>query len=118
MNDKFGEDIGKGKLYRSHKKYIRLEGGKWSVNPDANPKSPDYYGDISLNIAGADGIPVRIRLSAWVRSGREGDSYLSLSARYDGDDERRLKVEGEVGERKSGPIYSDTPPPSTEDLPF
>ena len=71
------------------KKYTRKQG--------ANPKAPDYFGSILLDLVpGAP--PVVLRISGWVRKSDkekdEGRCYLSGEIKYDKTEERRIDIKG------------------------
>lgn len=86
------ESIGKGSLSRSKLKYTLTPEGKYVFNKDANPKAPDYFGSIHINVDGAD---VELRLSGWIRDGKaKGEKFLSLAVEYGKNESNRLALKG------------------------
>lgn len=112
-------------LMRSEFKYTwHPETKRYTKRADANPKSPDYFGTISLDLVpGAP--PVKLRVSGWVSpckgDNAEGRMCLSGSIDYHKDEQRRLDIKAE-GQMPVVPPPSEVPQPAAEqddsDLPF
>lgn len=112
------ERIAQGTLNRSKYKYdFDPTTGKWSLKQGANPKGPDYSGLITLDLPGG---PIKLRLSGWVRRAQDGKpGFLSLSAEYPMDEQRRLQVSGAAPAADTLPPDTPTDKPEfDEDLPF
>lgn len=81
-------------LSRNNKKYaFDADAGKYVMIDGANPKWPDYTGEMKVSAKGDDNAPVLFRVSAWARRRKEnGQSFLSCKVEYDREEERRLSV--------------------------
>lgn len=97
-------------LSRNNKKYaFDADTGKYAMIEGANPKWPDYTGELKLNAKGDDGAAVLLRASGWVRRRKtDGQGFLSCKVEYDREEGRRLSVV--FGERQAN--YADFPPQS------
>ncbi len=97
-------------LSRNNKKYaFDADTGKYAMIDGANPKWPDYTGEMKVSAKGDDNAPVLLRASGWVRRRKaNGQSFLSCKVEYDREEERRLSVVS--GERAAND--ADFPPQS------
>lgn len=109
-------------LSRNNKKYaFDADTGKYAMIEGANPKWPDYTGELKVSANGDDGAAVLLRASGWVRRRKtNGQGFLSCKVEYDREEGRRLSVV--FGERPAN--AADFPPKSgngnvgMEELPF
>lgn len=117
MNDKAAQ----GMLSRSKYKYeYDTDTGKYHMKEGANPKAPDYSGQLEVDVG--TGAPVLMRISGWVRKrNSDGIPFLSLSAEYDQNETRRLsagKPTPSYASTEAVPSNANTPPIEDEALPF
>ena len=117
--------LGRFMLMRSEFKYdFDPATKKYTRKQEANPKAPDYFGSILLDLVpGAP--PVVLRISGWVRKSDkekdEGRCYLSGEIKYEKTEERRIDIKAESAPLPTIPPPSEvaaTPQQDDEDLPF
>jgi hypothetical protein len=101
-----------GTMRRNPNKY-ELQGGKWAVLPGKD-RHPDYTGKIKIATANGE---LAAYVSAWVRKGQDGTPFLSFTAEYPRQENRRLAIQGAA--TSPAPITPATViVGEDEDLPF
>lgn len=77
-------------------------GALFSTATKRGPKSPDYYGSISINLKDLTGITTedgltKIKLSGWKKVSNSGKTFLSISVdRYVPEEEKPRSVASKV----------------------
>lgn len=100
--------IGKLFLGRNPGRYEwDAEAGRYRSVRGANPKAPQYTGEVELDLDGCDGAPIKLRISAWVRESRkDGRQFMSGEVEYAKDETRGLAIKG----------LPDAPPPAADEV--
>lgn len=106
-------------ISRNNKKYaFDADTGKYAMIEGANPKWPDYTGELKVNADGDDGAAVLLRVSAWARRRKtDGQGFFSCKVAYDRKEARRLSVSGGKPPRETIPSVSASAE-EIENLPF
>lgn len=88
--------IGKLFLGRNPGRYEwDAEAGRYRRVRGANPKAPQYTGEVELDLDGCDGAPIKLRISAWVReSKKDKRQFMSGEVEYSKDEMRELAIKG------------------------
>jgi len=82
-----------------------------STSSKKSPKSPDYFGEIAINMKDMTNIHIEdglhiVKLSGWKRVGPSGKTYLSIT------------VNRFVPENAGNPVPSKSKPFDDDDIPF
>jgi len=95
---------------KDYKKYPDA-GAIHSTSSKKSPKSPDYFGEIAINMKDMTNIHIEdglhiVKLSGWKKIGPSGKTYLSIN------------VNRFVPENAGNPAPSKSKPADDDDIPF